>query len=172
MAGNVRSETAQIQLESPPSLALRLTSTGDVSAAPAVRSVRWAAAAVDNEGLGRRSSKRCCVFHKKRAFGDGEEDEGEGVRVAGGEVGGAGGEHDGEDGCEHSGDVREEHSHEHKGDALSSTAFVVRREVEGSDASTEKFGECEHCLRSLALEAGARERQEVARGSDLLDSVS
>jgi protein phosphatase 1 regulatory subunit 11 len=25
---------------------------------------------VDNEGLGRKSSKRCCIFHKKKAFGE------------------------------------------------------------------------------------------------------
>ena len=25
---------------------------------------------VDNEGLGRKSSKRCCIFHKQRAFGE------------------------------------------------------------------------------------------------------
>ena len=24
----------------------------------------------DNEGLGRKSSKRCCIFHKQRAFGE------------------------------------------------------------------------------------------------------
>jgi len=25
---------------------------------------------VDNEGLGRKSSKRCCIFRKQRAFGE------------------------------------------------------------------------------------------------------
>ena len=24
----------------------------------------------DNEGLGRKSSKRCCIFHKQRPFGE------------------------------------------------------------------------------------------------------
>jgi len=36
---------------------------------------------VNNEGMGRKSSKRCCIFHKQRAFGEsstdssGEEDD-------------------------------------------------------------------------------------------------
>jgi len=25
---------------------------------------------VNNEGMGRKSSKRCCIFHKTRAFGE------------------------------------------------------------------------------------------------------
>lgn len=29
---------------------------------------------VDNEGLGRKSSKRCCIFHKQRAFGESSTD--------------------------------------------------------------------------------------------------
>jgi hypothetical protein len=29
---------------------------------------------IDNEGLGRKSSKRCCIFHKARAFGESSTD--------------------------------------------------------------------------------------------------
>jgi hypothetical protein len=29
---------------------------------------------VDNEGLGRKSSKRCCIFHKQRSFGESSTD--------------------------------------------------------------------------------------------------
>ena len=29
---------------------------------------------VDNEGLGRKSSKLCCIFHKQRAFGESSTD--------------------------------------------------------------------------------------------------
>mmetsp|Transcript_45139 Transcript_45139/g.68045 ORF Transcript_45139/g.68045 Transcript_45139/m.68045 type:complete len:104 (-) Transcript_45139:705-1016(-) len=29
---------------------------------------------VDNEGLGRKSSKRCCIFHKQRPFGESSTD--------------------------------------------------------------------------------------------------
>ncbi len=32
--------------------------------------VTWEEGVVNNEGLGRRSSKRCCIFHKQRAFGE------------------------------------------------------------------------------------------------------
>jgi protein phosphatase 1 regulatory subunit 11 len=37
-------------------------------------SVRWDESIVDNEGLGRKSSKRCCIFHKQRAFGESSTD--------------------------------------------------------------------------------------------------
>lgn len=29
---------------------------------------------MDNEGLGRKSSKRCCIFHKQRSFGESSTD--------------------------------------------------------------------------------------------------
>jgi len=38
------------------------------------QSVRWEEGTVDNEGLGRKSSKRCCIFHKQRAFGESSTD--------------------------------------------------------------------------------------------------
>uniref|UniRef100_A0A7S1Y5A8 Type 1 phosphatases regulator n=1 Tax=Grammatophora oceanica TaxID=210454 RepID=A0A7S1Y5A8_9STRA len=37
-------------------------------------SVRWDENVVDNEGLGRKSSKRCCIFHKQRAFDESSTD--------------------------------------------------------------------------------------------------
>ena len=46
---------------------LRLT----LRARPAVR---WDENVVDNEGLGRKSSKRCCIFHKQRAFDESSTD--------------------------------------------------------------------------------------------------
>lgn len=36
--------------------------------------VRWDESVVDNEGMGRKSSKRCCIFHKQRAFGESSTD--------------------------------------------------------------------------------------------------
>eukprot|EP00911_Craspedida_sp_UC1_P001485 UC1_evm3s1122 len=32
--------------------------------------LRWAEGTIDNEHLGRKSSKSCCVYHKPRAFGE------------------------------------------------------------------------------------------------------
>jgi hypothetical protein len=29
---------------------------------------------IDNEGLGRKSSKRCCIFHRQRSFGESSTD--------------------------------------------------------------------------------------------------
>ncbi|KAK1986678.1 phosphatase inhibitor-domain-containing protein, partial [Colletotrichum cereale] len=35
--------------------------------APSRQSVRWAEDVVDNEGLGRKSSKVCCIYHRPKA---------------------------------------------------------------------------------------------------------
>uniref|UniRef100_A0A8C9UNR5 E3 ubiquitin-protein ligase PPP1R11 n=1 Tax=Spermophilus dauricus TaxID=99837 RepID=A0A8C9UNR5_SPEDA len=32
--------------------------------------VEWSSDTIDNEHLGRRSSKRCCIYEKPRAFGE------------------------------------------------------------------------------------------------------
>jgi protein phosphatase 1 regulatory subunit 11 len=37
-------------------------------------SVTWDNEVVDNEGMGRKSSKRCCIFHKQRPFGESSTD--------------------------------------------------------------------------------------------------
>jgi len=37
-------------------------------------SVTWDENVVDNEGMGRKSSKRCCIFHKQRGFGESSTD--------------------------------------------------------------------------------------------------
>ena len=42
------------------------------------RRVQWEEDTVDNEGLGRKSSKICCVFHPKREFGESEDESDEG----------------------------------------------------------------------------------------------
>jgi protein phosphatase 1 regulatory subunit 11 len=36
--------------------------------------VRWDENVEDNEGMGRKSSKRCCIFHKQREFGESSTD--------------------------------------------------------------------------------------------------
>mmetsp|Transcript_49300 Transcript_49300/g.97507 ORF Transcript_49300/g.97507 Transcript_49300/m.97507 type:complete len:97 (+) Transcript_49300:91-381(+) len=37
--------------------------------------IKWTEDTVDNEHLGRRSSKRCCIFHKVKKFGESDSDE-------------------------------------------------------------------------------------------------
>merc|ERR1712187_1100753 len=32
--------------------------------------VSWNESVIDNEGMGKKSSKRCCIWHKQRAFGE------------------------------------------------------------------------------------------------------
>ncbi|TYZ65351.1 hypothetical protein PybrP1_012675 [[Pythium] brassicae (nom. inval.)] len=39
--------------------------------------VRFDASTVDNEHLGRKKSNKCCIFHKKRAFGESSSESGE-----------------------------------------------------------------------------------------------
>lgn len=46
---------------------------------------------IDNEGLGRKSSKRCCIFHKERPFGESStdsENDSDGSSSSGGPGGG------------------------------------------------------------------------------------
>jgi protein phosphatase 1 regulatory subunit 11 len=39
------------------------------------RGIRWAEDVVDNEGLGRKSSKVCCIYHKPRPVGESSDEE-------------------------------------------------------------------------------------------------
>lgn len=52
---------------------------------------------VDNEGLGRKSSKRCCIFHKQRSFGESSTDSSDydSDRSGSSSVSSAGGDDDG-----------------------------------------------------------------------------
>ncbi|KAG5185445.1 phosphatase inhibitor-domain-containing protein [Tribonema minus] len=39
------------------------------------KAVQWDEEVVDNENAGRKSSKRCCIFHKQRKFGESDSEE-------------------------------------------------------------------------------------------------
>mmetsp|Transcript_3213 Transcript_3213/g.4580 ORF Transcript_3213/g.4580 Transcript_3213/m.4580 type:complete len:103 (+) Transcript_3213:52-360(+) len=39
--------------------------------------LRWAEDTIDNENQGKKSSKRCCIFHKNKAFGESDSEESE-----------------------------------------------------------------------------------------------
>lgn len=39
------------------------------------KSVKWTEDTVDNEFAGKKSSKKCCIFHKQRAFGEWSDEE-------------------------------------------------------------------------------------------------
>ncbi|RMZ77612.1 hypothetical protein DV737_g4259, partial [Chaetothyriales sp. CBS 132003] len=39
------------------------------------RGIRWADDVVDNEGLGRKSSKVCCIYHKPRGVNESSDDD-------------------------------------------------------------------------------------------------
>ncbi|CAL8463730.1 g3264 [Coccomyxa elongata] len=41
------------------------------------KAVKWSEDVVDNEFLNKKSSKKCCIFHKERPFGEWSDDEDE-----------------------------------------------------------------------------------------------
>ncbi|KAM0516712.1 hypothetical protein ACHAPE_005346 [Trichoderma viride] len=82
------------------------------------RSVQWAEGVVDNEGLGRKSSKVCCIYHRPKKVDESSDEsssdssssdsdsdsEPERKRKVGG----------GKDDCNHNHDHDHDHSHSHK----------------------------------------------------------
>jgi protein phosphatase 1 regulatory subunit 11 len=58
--------TATATVTAPPVLVLKLKQTPKIT---------WTEDTVDNEGLGRKSSKRCCIFHKVKKFDESDSDE-------------------------------------------------------------------------------------------------
>ncbi|TQV97648.1 hypothetical protein V2A60_006612 [Cordyceps javanica] len=83
------------------------------------RSVQWADDVVDNEGLGRKSSKVCCIYHKPKAVdessdesssdssSDSESDYEDRMRRGKGRNGKGNDKEGGHEGCDHS------HDHDH-----------------------------------------------------------
>ncbi|KAK5152301.1 Type 1 phosphatases regulator ypi1 [Recurvomyces mirabilis] len=59
-----------------PSATLRLRGDDRESATPEPPPrVRWAEDVVDNEGMGKKSSKVCCIYHKPKEPGDSESED-------------------------------------------------------------------------------------------------
>merc|ERR1711971_750839 len=58
----------------PPTLRLKLKKPDEKDR----KKVKWTSETVDNEHLGKKRSKCCCVFVKKRAFGESDSDESDG----------------------------------------------------------------------------------------------
>jgi len=59
--------------EAPPTLRLKLKKDDKDR-----KKVKWTSETVDNEHLGKKKSKCCCVFVKKRPFGESDSDESDG----------------------------------------------------------------------------------------------
>ncbi|CDJ34750.1 uncharacterized protein EMH_0021920 [Eimeria mitis] len=58
---------------SPPAATAEDAAAATAAAAEAVetpKQVAWVEGTLDNEDLGRKSSKVCCIYHKPRAFGE------------------------------------------------------------------------------------------------------
>eukprot|EP01035_Chromulina_nebulosa_P018100 gene18100-23751_t len=39
------------------------------------KSIQWSKTVVDNEFMNKKTSKKCCIFHKRKAFGESDSDE-------------------------------------------------------------------------------------------------
>jgi len=39
------------------------------------KDLKWSEDVVDNEGLGKKKSNKCCIYHKSRAFGESSSEE-------------------------------------------------------------------------------------------------
>ncbi|KAK8963844.1 hypothetical protein KSP40_PGU007920 [Platanthera guangdongensis] len=61
------SASSSTYLSPPQTLVLRLN--------PPKKKVTWKEGTVDNEFLGRKSSKKCCIFHKQKPFDEDDSDE-------------------------------------------------------------------------------------------------
>ncbi|RVX76149.1 hypothetical protein B0A52_00506 [Exophiala mesophila] len=64
------SDVSSSHSPSPDRLVLRLRGAHDASTRSPRRQITWAEDVIDNEGLGRKSSKVCCIYHKTREFGE------------------------------------------------------------------------------------------------------
>ena len=42
---------------------------------PKSKGVKWDKSAVDNEHMGKKSSKVCCIYHKPKAFGESDSED-------------------------------------------------------------------------------------------------
>jgi len=54
--------------------------------------ITWTEDTIDNEHMGKKSSKRCCIFHKVKKFAESDSDESSDEDTSGGDGNGAGGE--------------------------------------------------------------------------------
>lgn len=112
-------DSASSRSPSPEPLVLRLRGAHDASGSHTARGDRrgitWAEDVIDNEGLGRKSSKVCCIYHKTREFGESssEDDSSSGSDSSDSDAGGSNSPDDG--GAKMSGNRRgRKHDHGHK----------------------------------------------------------
>ena len=75
---NANQETTQRR----PGTQVQTSEPAEAKPAPVLRlrleprkEVQWEEEVVDNEGMGRKKSKRCCIYHKPRKFGESDSDE-------------------------------------------------------------------------------------------------
>ncbi|KAL4437506.1 hypothetical protein ABPG77_003487 [Micractinium sp. CCAP 211/92] len=60
------------------------------------KAVRWAEDVVDNEFMNKKKSKKCCIFHRQRQFGEWSDEEDSDAECECGEPGSSGGDPGGE----------------------------------------------------------------------------
>ncbi|KAK9386426.1 phosphatase inhibitor-domain-containing protein [Lipomyces mesembrius] len=111
------------------------------------RRVRWGDDVIDNEGMGKKTSKICCIFHKQRAFDESSSDESS--SSDGGSSTGSDsdkdrdskhGHHECAEGCEHSHSHSHSHSHPNRRKAGQSKPNAYERQ--------RKYGKKQHSQQS------------------------
>lgn len=68
-----RAAAATVQVI-PPTYILKLRAT-DEKKQEQPRRLTWSEDTVNNEKMGKKSSKRCCIYHKTKKFGESDSDE-------------------------------------------------------------------------------------------------
>lgn len=79
-----QTETLTTSPTEPIVLRLRGADTASSRPRPTQRRIQWTAETVDNEHLGRKKSKVCCIFHRARAVGESSSEEGSSSSSGGG----------------------------------------------------------------------------------------
>eukprot|EP01025_Chloroclados_australasicus_P018425 TRINITY_DN19660_c0_g1_i1.p6 TRINITY_DN19660_c0_g1~~TRINITY_DN19660_c0_g1_i1.p6 ORF type:complete len:105 (+),score=7.90 TRINITY_DN19660_c0_g1_i1:173-487(+) len=75
MASQTRTGTSVEQTTSETTTSERVVTLRLVSQRGRKKAVKWAEGTVDNENMNKKKSKKCCIFHKRRQFGDWSDDE-------------------------------------------------------------------------------------------------
>ncbi|KAK9347388.1 phosphatase inhibitor-domain-containing protein [Lipomyces starkeyi] len=107
------------------------------------RRVRWGDDVIDNEGMGKKKSKICCIFHKQRAFDESSSDESsssDSGSSSGSDSDNDGdsksGHHESAEGCDHSHSHSHSHSHRNRRRARKSKPNAYERQP--------KYGKKQH----------------------------
>lgn len=115
------SSSAAASAAAPPPAAAATTTAGEVLtlrlAPRRKKKVSWQAGTVDNEFMNKKSSKKCCIFHKNKSFDEDDSDE--------------------EDHRDHDHDGHDDHDHESKGKDKGEGKAPCHGSTDGKEGSSQ-----------------------------------